>query len=187
MFVAVQAGPRTRCHVAAMRRSGTVRSVKHKTQEAFTLLETLIAVAAVGVAVGGLIGAVGAFARFSTHPISPMRSAATLLVKNTLLAAQDAWKYGSPGTALLDTWDTTVPLAIPGNSPVTAPVTLSVSASTIDSARAQLTVSARYTPGLDRHGDTGAVSMSGQAYVKAPLPGATVFNPALIAKPSAAP
>jgi type II secretory pathway pseudopilin PulG len=166
---------------------GTVRSVKDQSQEAFTLLETLIAVAVVGVAIGGLIAALGGFARFSTHQVSPIRSAATLVVKNTLLAAQDAWKYGSPGTAPTGTWATTVPLAIPGNSSVTAPVTLSVSASAVSSSGTELIVSARYTPAPNRSGDTGAVSMSGQAYVRAPLPGATVFDPALIPKPSAAP
>src|SRR5579884_582711 len=156
-------------------------------QSGFSLIETLVALAVVAVAVGALVAAMGAFGRFATHQAGPVRSAAMLLAEQTLRVAQDAWKYGSPGTAPSGTWQTAVPLNLPGGISTTAPVSVTASISNANAQYAQITVTVQYTPDAHHAGDPGQVVMTGEAQVKAPVPGATVLNPTLIPQPSGAP
>jgi prepilin-type N-terminal cleavage/methylation domain-containing protein len=157
------------------------------TQRGFTLIETMIATAVVAIAIGGLVLAMAGFGRFSTHQAGPVRSAAMQLAEQTLRVAQDAWKYGSPGNAPSGSWQTAVPLAIPGSGATTAPVTVTASIANMTAQSAQLTVTVQYTPDANHADDPGSVSLSGQTEVKAPVPGATVLEPALIPQPSGAP
>lgn len=161
--------------------------MRNRSQAAFTLVETLIAVAVVALAIGGFVLAMGAFGRFSTHQAGPVRTAAMQLAEQTLRVAQDSWKYASPGTAPSGTWQTTVPLAVPSALPTTVPVTVTASVSNATAQSAQVTITVQYTPDANRSGDTGRISVSGVAQVKAPVPGATVLNPSLIPQPSGAP
>jgi hypothetical protein len=150
------------------------------------LLEAMLAVAIVAVATGAWLSASGAFARFSTHQVSPVRAAADLLAEQTLRVAQDAWKYGSPGTAPSGTWQTAVPLNAPDAAPTSAPV--AVTASIVSSGEtADITVTVQYTPDPARPDDPGTVSLNGTLAVKAPTPGTHLVQPALIPQPSGAP
>ena len=169
--------------VAGEWRAGTVTHVSR----GFTLIETLVAVALAGVGVAGVLLTMGAFARFSTHQAGPVRSAAMLLAEQTLRIAQDAWKYGSPGTAPSGSWQTNVPLNFPGVGSTSAPVTVSANVAAAGAQAAQITVTVRYTPDPQHAGDSGSVTMSGELAVKAPFPGTTVVNPSLIPQPSGAP
>jgi hypothetical protein len=128
----------------------------------------------------------GGFGHFATHQSGPVRSAAMLLAEQTLHVAQDAWKYGSPGSAPSGTWATTVPLNLPGGSR-SAPVTVTATISNAGAQDAQVTVTVQYTPDANHRNDSGHVSMIGQMRVKSPLPGATELNPSLIPQPSGAP
>ena len=158
-----------------------------RSQRAFSLIETLVAVALVTIAVAGSILSMGAFGRFSTHQAGPVRSAAMLLAEQTLRVAQDAWKYGSPGMAPSGTWQTAVPLHIPGASPTTAPVSVTTSISNAGAQGAHVKVDVQYTPDGQRSSDSGLVSISAQAQVEAPVPGATLLDPSLVPQPSGAP
>jgi len=161
--------------------------VRSGVQAAFTLIETLIAVAVVAIAVGGLVLALGTFGRFSTHQAGPVRSAAMQLAEQTLRVAQDAWKYATPGTAPSGRWQTTVPVSVPSSAPTTVPVTVTAAVSNATAQSAQVTITVQYSPDPNRSGDSGRISVSGVAQVKAPVPGATVLNPSLIPQPSGAP
>jgi hypothetical protein len=151
------------------------------------LIEVLVAIAVVAVALGAAIGAIGAFGRATTHQAGPIRSAAMLLAEQTLRVAQDAWKYGSPGTSPSGSWSTTVPLNLPNGVSTTAPVTVTTTTSDTGAQSALVTVNVRYTPDPYHQDDPGAVSMTGQAQVRSPVPGATVVNPSLVPKPTGAP
>lgn len=142
------------------------------------LLEAILAVAIVAVAAGAWLSASSAFARFSTHQASPVRSAAQTLAEQTLRVAQDAWKYGSPGTAPSGSWQTAVALNAPGAPPTSAPVTVTANLAS-SGETADITVTVKYAG--------GAVALNGVLSVKAPAPGATLLQPALIPQPSGAP
>ena len=110
-----------------------------------------------------------------------------LLAEQTLRVAQDAWKYGSPGMAPSGTRQTAVPLNIPGAGPTTAPVSVTTSISSAGAQGALVTVHVQYTPEGRHSSDSGQVSISAQAQVEAPVPGATVLDPSLVPQPSGAP
>lgn len=150
------------------------------------LLEAVLAAAIVAFATGAWLSASSAFARFSTHQASPVRSAAQALAQQTLRVAQDAWKYGSPGTVPSGSWQTGVALNAPGAAAAAAPVTVSASVAS-SGQTADITVTVRYTPDPQHRGDSGVVSLNGSLSVKAPPPGARLLQPGLIPEPSGAP
>lgn len=149
------------------------------------LLEAVLAAAIVALATGAWLSASSAFARFSTHQASPVRSAAQALAEQTLRVAQDAWKYGSPGTVPSGSWQTGVALNAPGAA-AAAPVTVTASVAS-SGQTADITVIVRYTPDPQHRGDSGVVSLNGSLSVKAPAPGARLLQPGLIPEPSGAP
>lgn len=146
------------------------------------LLETAVAAAIVAVAVGTALWAIAAFAKHVAQQGGPARTAALIAAQQTLRVAQNAWKYGSPGSAPAGSQSITLPLSAATSAPATITTTISGSASP-----AQITVTVQYTPEPDRSGDSGVVSVSGEVGVKAPLPGSQVNRPGLIPLPSGAP
>jgi prepilin-type N-terminal cleavage/methylation domain-containing protein len=158
-----------------------------QSQNGFTLIETLVAVAIVTLAIGGLIAAMGVFARFSTHQVGPVHSAATLQAEQLLRVVQDAWKYGSPGAAPVGAWQATLPLNLPSGGATSAPASVSTSISIVNAQSAQVTINVRYTPDPEHSADPGLASTTGQTQVKSPMPGATVLDPSLIPAPAGAP
>lgn len=108
--------------------------------------------------------------------------AALTIAQQELRIAQNAWKYGSPGTAPSGTQTIVLPVSASTTAPATITTTLSASGTS-----AQLTVTVQYTPEPDRSGDTGVVSVTGEVAEKAPLPGSQVDRPGLIPMPSGAP
>ena len=138
------------------------------------LLEALVAVAIAALAAGASLWALAGFGKHLAQPGGAARSAALALAQQTLRVAQDAWKYGSPGSAPAGTQA----VALPGT------ITTAISSA---SAPAQILVTVRYTPQPGRSGDTGVVSVSGAVDVKAPLPGSSVYRPGLVPLPSGAP
>jgi hypothetical protein len=108
--------------------------------------------------------------------------AAVATAQQSLRVAQNAWKYGSPGSAPSGSRQITLALNATANEPAT--LTTSIGGST---SPAQITVTVRYTPEPGRAGDSGIVSVSGEVDVKAPLPGSQVVRPGLIPLPSGAP
>ncbi len=160
--------------------------MKMRRQAGFTLIESLAAAAIVTLAVVAFAGALGGFGRYASHQASPVRTAASALAEQTLRVAADAWKYGSPGTAPAGSFATSVPVVTPDGGPTGEPVGVTVTSGA--SARsAQVGVTVRYTPDPSHPGDTGVVSLSGAAPVRAPLPGSAVAPGRLIAQPTGAP
>lgn len=155
--------------------------MRQSSQYGVTLVETVVAAAIVVIAAGGALYAIASFGKFTRYQDSPARAAALVTARQTLRIAQDAWKYGSPGSAPSGSQS----IALPLNSATTAPasVTTSIAAS---GTSAQITVTVRYTPEPGRN-DTGVLSVSGEAAVKAPLPGSRVDRPGLVPLPSGAP
>lgn len=156
-----------------------------RAQQGFTLIESVVAAAVAAVAICALFGAIGEFGRFASHQAGPVRSAATLLAERTLRVAQDAWKYGSPGSAPAGAALSTIPLNAP-NGARTAPVSVTTSV-TGSVGSAQISVTVLYTPDPDHPQDPGSVTVSGEARVKAPLPGSTVAPASLVPQPTGAP
>lgn len=146
----------------------------------------MLVVAVVAIATGAWLSASGAFGRFSTHQASPVRSAAQVLAEQTLRVAQDAWKYGSPGSLPSGTWPTSVPLNAPDAAPSSAPVTV-IANVTSSAQTANISVTVQYTPDPQHPGDSGTVTLNGTLLVKAPAPGATLVQPALVPQPGGAP
>lgn len=132
------------------------------TQSGFSLIEAILAGAIVAIAAGAWLSAASAFGRFATHQVSPARSAALLLAEQTLRVAQDAWKYGSPGSAPSGTWTT--------------------GGHTVQTVTAGGTGSSSVTVTVD-----GIVTLHGTLSVKAPLPGSRIVPSTLIPQPSGAP
>jgi prepilin-type N-terminal cleavage/methylation domain-containing protein len=166
--------------------TGTHKGVIRNGQRGFTLIESAITAAIASLAIGTLVFAIGAFARFSAHQAGPVRVAATLLAEQTLRVAQNSWKYGSPGDAPVGTIATTVPVLGP-NGATSAPVLLQTQISGSGSASAQITVTVLYTPEPDRVHDSGSVTLSGELQMQSPLPDSTVAPASLIPQPSGAP
>lgn len=155
--------------------------MKLRSQTGLTLVETAVAAAIVAVAAGAALYGVAAFAKYAAQQDGPARSAALVVAQQALRVAQDAWKYGSPGSAPSGTQS----IALPASAATTAPATLRTTISSTGSS-AQLTVTVTYTPQPGRN-DPGVVSVSASVVEKAPLPGSQVYRPGLIPMPSGAP
>ncbi len=151
-------------------------------QSGITLVETAVAAAIITIAIGTALWAIGTFSKHAAQQGGPARMAALVLAQQTLRVAQDAWKYGSPGSAPSGSQSITLPMS----SATTARATISTIVSGAASP-AQITVTVRYTPEPGRGADPGVVSVSGEVDVKAPLPGSRVNRPGLIPMPSGAP
>jgi type II secretory pathway pseudopilin PulG len=156
--------------------------VKRSPQSGITLLETAVAAGILAVAIAGVLFALTAFSKFIAQQAGVARMAALTLAQQTLRVAQNAWKYGSPGTAPSGSQAAVLPLSLS----TTAPATLTSSV-TMSGTSAQMTVTVRYTPEPNRPGDSGVVSVTGDLVQKAPLPGSQVSRPGLIPMPSGAP
>ena len=146
-----------------------------------------MAAAIVAIAIGGFALSMSAFGRFASSQAGPVRTAATLLASQTLRVAQNAWKYGSPGAVPSGTWQSSVPIAIPGARSTSAPVAITAAISNPGSGGAQISVTVSYTPDPGRHGDSGHVTLTGPLVVRAPLPGSTIAPAPLVAQPSGTP
>ncbi|HET6895981.1 MAG TPA: prepilin-type N-terminal cleavage/methylation domain-containing protein [Candidatus Baltobacteraceae bacterium] len=142
-------------------------------QSGITLVETAVAVAIATVVVAGAFFAIATVAKHMAQQGGPARMRAMVIAQQTLRVAQNAWKYGSPGTAPAGT-----------QSISSGTVTTTITGST---SPAQITVTVQYTPEPGRSGDSGVVSVSGAVDEKAPLPGSQVDRPGLIPLPSSAP
>jgi len=156
-------------------------------ERGFALVEAVVAAAVVAVAAGGALYALGAFGRFASHQAGPARSAAVALAEQTLRTAQDAWKYGSPGSAPSGSQTVMVPVAAPGSVPVSIPITVTTAIGSQSGSQAQVSVTAVYPNDGGRPGETGTVTMTGSVTVKAPIPGAQIQDPQAIPAPSGAP
>jgi type II secretory pathway pseudopilin PulG len=136
------------------------------------ILEAAVVATILAIAAVAALSAIATFGKYVARQDSQQRKAALLLAQQTLRIAQNAWKYGSPGTAPAGTQSTgaaTISTAISGSG-----------------ASQQITVTVRYTPAPE-HNDSGTVSISGALSVKAPLPGTRVDRPGLVPLPSGAP
>ncbi len=152
-----------------------------RSQSGITLVETAVAAGLVAIAAGTVLYGIAMFGRFAGQQGGAARMAALLTAEQTLRIAQDAWKYGTPGDAPNGSQTISLPLSASTTQPALMTTTLSPSG-----ASAQITVSIRYTPEPGR-GDPGVVSVSGNVYAKAPLPGSQIDRPGLVAMPSGAP
>lgn len=155
--------------------------MKLGSQTGITLVETAVAAAIVAVAAGTALYGVAAFGKYASQQEGPARSAALVAAQQTLRVAQDAWKYGSPGSAPSGTQS----IVLPASAATTAPATMRTTISS-NGASAQLTVTVEYTPQPGRN-DPGVVSISASVDEKAPLPGSQVNRPGLVPMPSGAP
>jgi prepilin-type N-terminal cleavage/methylation domain-containing protein len=158
--------------------------VRTAAERGFTLIESVVGVAVAGIAVGALAYAVGGFGRFATHQTGPVRAAASALAEQTLRTAEDAWKYGSPGTSPSGSIETTLPLVPPGGVPTGVPVTVTTAVSGASPTSADLTVTVRYPPDADHTEDRGTLTLRGAVHVKAPLPASTVAPASLVPQPA---
>lgn len=154
----------------------------HPRQSGFSLLETLVAAALLAVATVGVLYTVAVLGKHVAQQGGPARMAALVVAQQTLRVAQDAWKYGSPGSAPSGSQSITLPMNDAASAPAMLTTTVSGSASL-----AQVTVTVQYTPEPGRTGDSGIVSVSGEVIQKAPLPGSQLSKPGLIPLPSGAP
>jgi type II secretory pathway pseudopilin PulG len=168
--------------VAEKTSAGTFRGVKPRLQQGITLVETAVAAAILALAIGAALYAVGGFGKYVAQQGGPARTAALIAAQQTLRVAQNAWKYGSPGSAPAGSQSITLPLSTTTTAPATLTTSVDGSASP-----ARITVTVRYTPEADRSGDSGVVSLSGEVDAKAPLPGTQVQRPGLVPVPSGAP
>lgn len=134
----------------------------------------MLAAAIVAIAAGTALWATASFAKHAAQQGGRARTAALVIAQQTLRVAQDAWKYGAPGSAPAGTQT----LALPGS------LTTAISG---ELSPARITVTVRYTPEPGRDGDPGVVSVSGEVDVKAPLPGSQIERPGLVPLPSGAP
>lgn len=157
-----------------------------RSQAGFALLEVVIAVGLTAVATGALLLAIVTFSRFGSHAAGPNRSAAIEAAEQMLRVAEDAWKYGSPGTAPAGTVQIMAPLTPPGAAPTTIPLTISTTLSGAGATGAGLTVTVSYPPDPNRS-DPGIVTMSGRLAIEAPLPGSHVPRGGLVPMPDGAP
>lgn len=155
--------------------------MKLRQQSGITLVETAVVAGIIAVAVGGALYAIAAFGKHVAQQGGAARIAALSVARQTLHVAQNAWKYGSPGSAPSGAQSIMLPVSSAQSAPATVTTTLSASAAT-----ARITVTVRYTPEPGRS-DPGVVRISGEAAVKAPLPGSLVDRPGLIPLPSGAP
>lgn len=167
--------------VAKAGRRGTLGGVKPRAQSGITLIETAVAAGILAVAVGGALFAIAQFGKFVRQQGGPARTAALIRAQQTLHIAQNAWKYGSPGTAPSGTQI----IALAYNKTATEPATITTAIAG-GGTSAQITVTVRYTPEPGRN-DPGVVTISGELTAKAPLPGSQINRPGLVPLPSGAP
>lgn len=146
-----------------------------RAQAGFTLVEAAVATAIVAIAAGGALYAFAAFARNGAHVDGPHRAAAMRLANRTLRAAEDAWKYGSPGIAPAGTGIVTDPY----------PASITAKLSGVTPASATLAVTVRYTPDPSRDG--GVVRLTAALESQAPPPGSTLTQPGLVPAPAITP
>ncbi|HEY9180048.1 MAG TPA: prepilin-type N-terminal cleavage/methylation domain-containing protein [Candidatus Baltobacteraceae bacterium] len=151
-------------------------------QSGITLLETTIAAALLAIAAGGALFALSSFGAHIAQQGGPARMAALVAAQQTLRIAQDAWKYGSPGSAPSGSQTIALPLSTQTTAPALLTTTVSAGATS-----AQITVTVQYTPEPGRSGDPGVVMLSANVSEKAPLPGSQVTKPGLVPLPSGAP
>lgn len=155
--------------------------MKGRRQSGITLVETAVAAGIIAIALGGTLFALAQFGRYVRQQGGPARTAALVAAQQTLRVAQDAWKYGSPGSAPSGTQT----IALPINEAAVAPATITTTVAG-SATSAQITVTVRYTPEPGRN-DSGVVTLSGQLAVKAPLPGSHIDRPGLVPLPGGAP
>ena len=136
----------------------------------FTLLESALVGAIVAVAAFALLFALSSASHFAAQSGGPAREAAQAAAESALRDALQAWKYGSPGNA---------PSGSAGNVTVTL--------SNVTATGTHIVVRASYTPDPGHGAQAGTVQISGDAFVKAPLPGSQVARPGLVPAPSASP
>lgn len=140
----------------------------------------LIDVVVAGAIFALLLGAVLAPLTLGLHRLlpDPQRIAVQDLVREQLLIAADLLKYN--GASLTPTSTaTSVPLA---NASV-LPVTLSLSAIANGNGSQTITITAAYRA----DSSTESLSQSATLAAQAPLPGATILEPGLVAAPTGAP
>ncbi|HEY8315168.1 MAG TPA: type II secretion system protein [Candidatus Baltobacteraceae bacterium] len=165
-------------------------------QRAFTLIEAAVSVALIAVALSGALWAAGSFGRYATHQAGPNRSAALVFADSLLRVAQDAWKYGTPGTVPSGSWQTALPIAIPSALPTSIPITVRAVYAIVATPdpggvdttvpSAQVTLSVTY-PRDAGHDDPGTLSVQGALHVQAPPPGSRIAPLGIVPAPSGAP
>lgn len=141
----------------------------------------------IAVCAGTLVLAISGFVKFGSHAVGRNRAAALLFAEQTVRVAENAWKYGTPGSAPSGSAQVALPVAIPSSIPTTIPATVTSTLSSAASTGATITVTVLYTPGPEHSGDSGNVTLTGALTVKAPLPGAQVERPGFVAQPQGAP
>jgi type II secretory pathway pseudopilin PulG len=153
-----------------------------KPQRGFALLEALAVLAVAALGAGALLAAISAAAKLQGG-MGRNREAAALLAAQTLRVAENVWKYGPPGDA--PAGSATASMTVPGSS-TTLPVTISSAISSQSTQGAAITVTVSYPAGEDGE-DAGSATISAPVGVKAPLPGAQVERPGLVAQPTGTP
>lgn len=144
-------------------------------------METAVAAGIVAIALGGALFALAQFGKYVRGQAGPARTAALVAAQQTLRLAQNAWKYGSPGSAPSGTQT----IALAYNKGASAPATITTAIAR-SGPSAQITVTVRYTPEPGRN-DPGVVTISGELIAKAPLPGSRIDRPGLVPLPLGAP
>lgn len=152
----------------AVRQTGTA-GTSTGVSRGFTLVETAVAAAVACVATIALFFAFAQAARFAGHAEGTARQAARIAAENVFRDAAQSWKYGSPGTLAASASNVTV------------------TAANATSTGAHLTVRVQYTPDPGHAAEDGTVTIEGDVFVKAPLPGSQVAKPGLIPRPTGAP
>jgi Tfp pilus assembly protein PilV len=152
-------------------------------QAGYALVEVAFAAAVISIGVGGVLGAMGVFARFAAHPDGPVRSAAALLAEQTLRVAQDAYKYGSPDLPSDTVWQTNVTVAGADATPTSVPVTVRTHVEG-SAAGAAIEVAVSYPGDGGRANRSATFSLRGNLAVLAPIPGSSITRPGFVPDPS---
>lgn len=153
-----------------------------KGQRGFALIEAVVVVGIAAMCAGTLVLALAGAAKFGARAGGPHRTAALLFARQTLRIAQDAWKYGPPGSAPAGTAGVSIPVAGPEATATTMPARISATIGDAGGTGASLSITVSYPPDSG-HADTGSVTLSGPLRAIAPLPGSQVERPGLIAQP----
>lgn len=156
-----------------------------------SVVEAAIASVIAAIALGGLLFASAAAARFGTHQtIAPAATASQRYAQDILRTAEDAWKYAAPGAPvpqLSGHWNASVPVAYPGAAPTSIPVTVDVT-ETLAATPAPNDVT-RESAAVTVTVDYGAGTATAQSaiHVKAPVPGSVVDSAVAVTPPPGAP
>jgi len=175
--------------MVAARRVGD--AVRRGTLRYVNVVEAAIASVIAAIALGGLLFASAAAARFGTHQtISPAATASQRYAQEILRTAEDAWKYAAPGAPapqLSGRWNASVPVAYPGADPTSIPVTVDVTASAAATPAPNDVTreSAAVTVTVDYGG--GTATAQSVVHVKAPVPGSVVDSGITVTPPPGAP